>query len=106
MAEPYGINSDFSDIDTAYDSVNTLENEMKGWIKQINEEIKAGMDVDGGGIENLMINVNGNELDICTGAGALVLDDAIQCNTTGIQANAQLVSAINNNAKIVSKYTS
>ena len=107
MAEPYGIDNNFSDIDTAYDSVNTLECEMKGWLKQINEEIKTGMDEDGSGTEQIKINIKGNEnVDICTGAGALVMDDGVQTNTTGIQNNAQLIAAINNGQKIVGKYSS
>ena len=79
------------------------------WIKQISDEIKSGGNEDGSGNQEVTINVR-HERESFKAARRPVTHRNVHPKsdsiTSGVQANAQLISAINNNAKVVGKYSS
>jgi hypothetical protein len=71
--------------------------------EDIMSEIKNAVSSANTGGSDVYVNVGGSNIDISTGAGALVLDDTLQKLSTQEQSAAQILSAQNRATKEVSQ---
>lgn len=81
----------------AYESANIAENTREDIMEQIREQLGDVNNIDND--VTLNVNVLGTEVDISSGPGALLLDDALQTLSTIQQVSAQMVASKNRGQK-------
>ena len=86
----------------AYEATSTTNDIREGIMQDIRDSV-AGM-ADGGNEDmTVSVSLRGTEVDISTGAGALLLDDTLQTLSTIEQSAAQILASNNRAVKEINQ---